>query len=365
MAAEVAVASRREEGARLLTDSSLLVWATGVSVVWMIGGHIDAWYHVHYGFEIESFLTAPHALLYGGWAGMLALPLAYLASHKAGWNWRVLPPGFPLVLLGGVLFGLGGGFDAMWHAVFGFEVRQETLLTPAHQWLNVAFIVSLVGLLWAALHRREQAADRRPLWTEIAVVVALAQLFRAVLWNLFFSEPTVADYATGGAVASHLAGFVGITWRGETAQVAGTTGILLHATLMAAFLIGVLRHLRPPSGTIAAVLVWDGVLTAIVGDAWRTFPAIVLAALIGEIGWAALRRGWLGGPTEPRGYWVLAWAIPAAYVAFDMLFSAVLSGGVVWTAHLVGGIPFLAGLYGLVAGVLIAPPRWARVAVSK
>jgi hypothetical protein len=361
MATKVAVATRARS--RPMTDSALLGWATGISVVWMIGGHVDAWYHVHYGFQIESFLTAPHALLYGGWAATLALPLAYLASHRAGLNWRALPPGFPLILLGCVLFGLGGAFDAIWHSIFGFEVRQETLLTPAHQWLNFAFILSMLGLVWAAAHGRRtwpRESAARPGLTDVALVVALAHLLRAVLWSLFYSEPTVVDFATGGVVSSQLAGFAGVQFRGETAQIAGTTGTLLHAVLASAFSVAVLRHLRPPSGAIAAILLWDGLLAAAVGDMWRYLPAAVTAAVVGEVGWRAMRRGWLHGPEDPRGYWVLAWAIPVTQVASMMMLATGVGGGVVWTAHLLAGLPVLAGLYGLVAGVLVVAPRWAK-----
>jgi hypothetical protein len=36
--------------------------------LWQVGTHVDAWYDLHYGFDIQSFLTWPHALLYGAWA---------------------------------------------------------------------------------------------------------------------------------------------------------------------------------------------------------------------------------------------------------------------------------------------------------
>ena len=35
-----------------------------------VGLNVDAWYHLHFGFEIETFFTWPHALIYGGWLAL-------------------------------------------------------------------------------------------------------------------------------------------------------------------------------------------------------------------------------------------------------------------------------------------------------
>ena len=64
------------------TGPALLLWLTvGLATLWEIGGHIDAWYHTHYGFEVESFFTLPHALLYGSWLATGAVMVVYLLGR--------------------------------------------------------------------------------------------------------------------------------------------------------------------------------------------------------------------------------------------------------------------------------------------
>src|SRR6266540_2455010 len=140
--------------------SSRLLWLScGLIVLWQVGGHVDAWYHTHYGFQIESFLTWPHALLYGSWAATLALVGLSILNRARRPEPAATPHGFRLIFLGVVLFGLGGAFDSMWHALFGFEVRLETLLSPAHLWLVASHGLAVFGVLIAAAdHYRDAAA---------------------------------------------------------------------------------------------------------------------------------------------------------------------------------------------------------------
>src|SRR5262245_52377145 len=153
------VAARRPE--RLLTAATLLPLTTAAIVVWQIGVYVDVWYHLHYSFEIETFFTWPHALLYAGWAATGLIPALALGESigrglpRRDW----LPAGYPLVLIGSVIFGLGGVFDFVWHSLFGFEARQEAVLAPSHLWLGVGFMVCAFGLLQAATLQRARAGS--------------------------------------------------------------------------------------------------------------------------------------------------------------------------------------------------------------
>jgi hypothetical protein len=42
----------------------------------------------------------------------------------------------------------------------------------------------------------------------------------------------------------------------------------------------------------------------------------------------------------------------------------VFGGGVLWSTHLWAGTPVLAGLFGLIAAMLVAPPRFLRLPQS-
>jgi len=347
--------------------SSRLLWLScGLIVLWQVGGHVDAWYHTHYGFQIESFLTWPHALLYGSWASTLALVGLSILNRARRPEPAATPRGFRLIFLGVVLFGLGGAFDSMWHALFGFEVRLETLLSPAHLWLVASYgLVVFVVLYAAADHYGEAAAtSRRLTLAAVPLIVCFAVLLRVLLWNLFYSDPLAVDYAAGGQNMSHLGNYPVVAFATDSARVAGVTGILLHSVLLALFLVVPLRRFHLPAGTIAAVMLWDAALTVAVTDMWTYLLAVAGAVMVGEAIWGWMRRGWLGGPDAELGYWVLGFAVPATQFALYFAVMAMFGGGIAWTVHLAAGTPVMAGFFGLLVALLVVPPRFFRIGAS-
>lgn len=127
--------------------------------------------------------------------------LCLVGRARRGFPLRAwLPRGYPLVLVGVVLFGLGGVFDSVWHSLFGFEVRLETLLSPAHLWLVVAYTLVVLGVLHAAAQHRTQTGrhEYRPSPADIPLLLGFGLLFRVILWSLFYSDPLAVDYASGG-----------------------------------------------------------------------------------------------------------------------------------------------------------------------
>ncbi|MGH7265571.1 MAG: hypothetical protein ACREMB_12065, partial [Candidatus Rokuibacteriota bacterium] len=311
-----------------------------------------------------SFLTWPHALFYAGRAGsasVLAIYLlesAILREPRARW----LPPGFPLILLSTILFLSGGAFDLGWHALFGFEATLEALLSPAHIWLSVSALVFTVGLLQAALEKgkRHGRPAHAPRLADVPIVLAVGMLFRVTLWNLLYSDPLAVDYASAGTLVSRLPAYVGIPWGSMAAQIAGTTGIVTHSILLALFLVVSCRYLRLPYGAIAAVMLWDGALTAMISDTWLYLPAVAVGATAGELIWAAMWRGRLGGLEGEKGYWTLAGAVPLVQFSTYFGLMHVYGGGIVWSTHLWAGAPIMGSLYGLIAGALVVPPRFVR-----
>jgi hypothetical protein len=273
-----------------------------------------------------------------------------------------LPPGFLLVGAGVVLFGLGGAFDLIWHSLFGFEVRLETLLAPSHQWLVISTMISIFGLLQASVRDRT-SAGYRPTLVDVPVVLTLCFLLRATLWSLFYSEPFAIDYASGASSARLQFGFAGPSG-GLALEVAGVTGIMLHSVLVALFLAGPLRRLRLPGGAIAAMLLYDGLLVAASTDLWRYLPAVIGAALLGEVIWARMWRGGLQGVGGETGYWLIGAAVPAVQFFLYFALMEAFGGGVLWSTHLWAGTPVLAGLFGLIAAMLVAPPRFLRLPQS-
>lgn len=139
-------------------------------------------------------------------------------------------------------------------------------------------------------------------------------------------------------------------------------GMLLHSLFLALFLVVPLRHLRLPSGAITLIMLYEATLIAAATDLWRYLPAVLGAALAGEAVWSWVRRGGLGGPTNEAGYWLLACSVPLVQVALYFALMAAFGGGIIWTPPLWMGMPIMAGLFGLFAGMLAVPPRFLQQA---
>ncbi len=359
MAVETAAARVRT---RVLTEAALCWLTLGAIVLWQIGVYVDVWYHLHRGFAIESFFTWPHALLYGGWAATGLVITAYLLESRllgepsGAW----LPRGYPIALLGIALYGLGGAFDLAWHTIFGFEARQEAVLSPSHLWLLAGGSLTAFGFLEASVRRRAAAgrAAYRPRPDDLPVALGLGFLLRNTFFMIVYIGPFTIDFASGGTIAQTLPGYAGFAWADPAAQSAGAGGILLHSAILAPFLVAPLRALRLPGGAIAAIMLFDAILIVAATDLWRYLPAVAGAAVAGEALWAWVRRGGLGGPDREAGYWALGFVVPLVQFALYFALMAAFGGGVIWTAHLLAGLPVAAGYVGLVAACLAVPPRW-------
>jgi hypothetical protein len=133
-------------------------------------------------------------------------------------------------------------------------------------------------------------------------------------------------------------GFAGVPG-GMGGEIAGTTGLVLHAVVIVLFLLFGLRHCRLGPGALAAVLLWNGVLTAGATGMWRYLPAVALAAVAGEGTWLAVRRGAFGGPEAVTGYRLIAVVVPTVELAAYLALAALVGGGIAWPVHVAAGAP--------------------------
>jgi hypothetical protein len=335
----------------------LLALAAGSLVLWQAGVHVDIWSHIHQGFAIETFFTWSHALLYGGWASAGLVVVAHQFATRAP-----LPRSYRTYLLGVALFGFGGAFDFIWHGLFGFEANQAAVLSPAHLWLAVAFTVAAVGLLDAAAHRRASTADNGSALRliDVPLVLSLGMLLRVTTWYATYADPLTIDFAAGGVTAGGLPGYVGIAWDGMTAQVAGTTGIFLRGVILALFLVGPLRLLRLPSGSIVLMMLYEALLIVLATDQWPALFSVAGAALAGEAVWGWMRKGGLGGLDGTTGYWVLGGIVPLVQTSLGLALTGAAGGTMVWSIHLWTGVPVTVGILGLSVAVLAVPPAFLR-----
>jgi hypothetical protein len=281
--------------------------ATTCLLAWQAGVYVDVWYHVHCGFEIDSFLTWAHVLLYAGWAAAGLVVVVYQLLSRAR-----PPRGYRTYLLGVALFGLGGGADFAWHSLFGFEAGHDAILSAAHLLLAVAFTVAAFGLLESVTCWRARAGEAGPTLrlVDLPLVLCLGMLLRVTFWYLTYALPLTFDFATGGATARGLPAFQDVAANGQVAQIAGSAGIMLHGVILALFLVVSLRYLSLPGGSIALIMLYDALLIVPATDQWLALPAVTGAALVGEGVWSWMQRGGLGGIDGEAGYWVLGAVVP-------------------------------------------------------
>jgi hypothetical protein len=156
-------------------------WIAALIACWLISGlFLDGWAHNH-GRVDDSFFTPWHGVLYSGAAAMIAfLTITQWRNVNKGYGWRwSLPQGYMLSLLGGILFGLSGAFDLIWHTLFGFEIGLETLLSPAHLFLAAAGILMITGSIRSAWNQFD--GDGRLGWLQIGPTIICVALLLSVL----------------------------------------------------------------------------------------------------------------------------------------------------------------------------------------
>src|SRR3954462_3862284 len=133
----------------------------------VVGLFVDGWAHNH-GKVDSTFFTPYHALLYSGiLATGLFLGITQFRNIGKGHAFsRALPYGYNLSLIGVALFFFGGGFDLLWHTLFGFEASMATLLSPSHLVLATAGFLIMSGPLRSAWQRSKVA----PTWGNLLPV---------------------------------------------------------------------------------------------------------------------------------------------------------------------------------------------------
>ncbi len=144
IAAEGAVPA---EAPRTALATSRFDWGISALSVWLIVGfYIDLWAHSH-GRVDDTFLTPWHAILYAGAATfLLTLGVVAARNMRRGNPWRQsLPRPYLVSLAGAIGFVLAGQVDFVWHALFGFEVSVEALLSPSHLALAASGVLMFSG----------------------------------------------------------------------------------------------------------------------------------------------------------------------------------------------------------------------------
>lgn len=320
-------------------------WSMVILSFFFLGGlYLDGWAHNH-GKVDNTFFTPWHAIFYSGFVLVAVVLLATLLVNRLrGVGWRqALPLGYPLSLLGVLIFAAGGVSDLLWHELFGVEKDFEALLSPTH----LALVLGLAFVVSGPLRAAWQRVNGRPSWRTLApALLSLTALISAFTFIMMYTHPIV--FTTAGASQ--------IEYRDEMGQVAGVLGVLMTAGLLMGPTMLVMRRWALPSGSLT--LVWGLNLIAMTllnyehPNQWIQFAIMLAAILVIDM----LRTRTQPSIRNPGGWRVFAFIAPALYFGAYVV-ALMLTEGSTWSVHMLSGMVVLAGIVGWLLSYLVMPPR--------
>jgi hypothetical protein len=316
----------------------------GLCALFIFGLYLDGWAHNN-GQVDDTFFTPWHAVLYSSYALVgLALVVTQFRNVSRGHSFfQALPRGYGLALVGVVLFGFGGGFDFIWHSVFGFEANLEALLSPAHLLLASGAFLFLTAPLRATWYRKESSD-----WREVApAVVAMALLFA---FFSFFMQYAHFLYEPIELMQRRFA-------NSNDLQIMRFFGIFTQmGLLMGLVLFGLRRWKTLPFGTITLMMAANVALYFwMVSGSTKEYPLVSVAPVLGGLIADVLLR--VMRPSSERPEVLRLFAFLAPLVIILVFFGGVqVAGGLAWAIHLWLGASVLAGVVGLFLSYLVFPP---------
>jgi hypothetical protein len=310
---------------------------------WVVAGMtLDAWAHQNAS-ELESFLTPWHAVLYSGFAVLLAW-MAWKA--RAG-----VPAGYGLGLVGGVVFLVCGVADGIWHTIFGVEREIEAALSPTHIGLFVGALLMFTTPLRAAWSSGRVAAA--PSLRDVLPALLSLTFATLLVSFLFFYLSAFRDPTSTLPFERWARGAAGPFPALSYARQHGIASVLVTNLLLVAPVLLLLRRWRPPFGS--ATLLFTTVTALTTATQEFSYGALVLAAMAGGLA-ADWSIAWSGRTADrASAYRLVATVTPLAlWTAYFLVLE--VRDGIAWPAELWTGSIVFASLSGLALSLLMAPP---------
>lgn len=321
-----------------------------LNTIILAGLFLDGWAHNNVPTFIETFFTPYHALLYGGYM-LLALFLTgtHFRNIWKGHSFsKALPQGYFLALVGIGLFTIGGIGDLIWHEIFGFEEDMEALLSPTHLLLASGASLFATAPLRAAWQRPTEL-EQEMKWSQLAPAIISMLVLLSLL--TFFTQ-----YAT--LARSYL--FVnrprvwGDVWLHDTAAI---FTVLMPILLMVGAILYLMRRWVLPVGTMTFLIGINYALMFLM--TWNvsiptpmTLPAFVVTGVFADMLYIWLK------PTSTRLGAVRWFSFLTPFVMVGLYMGVLLlTKGLWWKIHMWGGVPFLAGVTGLLLSYLVFPAQ--------
>jgi hypothetical protein len=320
-------------------------WAMVVLSSWFLGGlFLDGWAHTH-GQVDKSFFTPWHAVLYSGHLAVTTFLIVTLIRNLVrGYAWRrALPAGYGLSLLGGVLFGLGGIGDLIWHTLFGIEKNVEALISPTHLVLAASGFLIYTGPLRAAWRKSNAEtkglAQQLPMLLSFTFTLSLLTFFTQIahpianLWGAEVVAPTTTDQLKEQGVISILL---------DTALLMGAVLLLVRRWSLAPGALSIIFTLN----AVAMGFLYDQGAYPLAHVAARAAAGLVADVLLVQL-----------KPSEKRPSALRWFAFGVPSVVFGLYFlTTQITTGISWTVHLWAGSVVMAGVVGLLVSFLAVPP---------
>jgi len=324
-------------------------------VILTLGVALDFWSHQTYGPD-QSIFSEYHLMFYTA-ATLIGL---WLVVHlfrysRAGFaRAAALPPGYGLSLFAIIMFGVAGSLDLIGHAVNGFEVGIEAILSPTHVPLFAAWFLVVTGPLRAFLARRGRSnvSSRREGFLHLLPALLSFTLGLTVL------SFTVYPYSP----------ISGTTWmvqaqRQENEQVGqllGVMGVFLQTLLFTGSVLWLVSRLKLPRGALTFILTVFGLFINVLSSNVWSLPVLV--------GFGLLSDGlylWLRPSSErPGAFLLFGTLLPVALwgLVYATLMSLNVGGGVWYPPYIWTGSIVEAGILGLLlAFVMLAPASRSAV----
>ncbi len=318
-------------------------WVMVILGLWMIGGvHLDAW--AHHKFDIETFLTAWHALMYSGYIALTGVLMGtFIRNVSRGAVWRAaVPAGYGLSLLGAAILLIGVFADMLWHARFNIRPRLDALLNPPHLFLVFGSALMISGPLRAAW-KRPVGAGRS--WVSLLpAILSLALLLAGLSFFTSYSHPlsdALLTIAQRPPSDTQMHGYVGT----------GMSSILLQSTIMMGIILLAVRRWWLPIGSLTLMITIAYGLTVSIHENFFLIPFEILAGLAAEILYWRLK------PTagRPASFRWFSFGVPLIF--YTLYFLALsLTNVIWWTISLRVEAILLSGLTGWLLSYAVLPP---------
>lgn len=216
----------------------------------------DIWSHDVFGPD-QSVFSQYHFLFYSALATLGLWLITVIGRNlQAGLpRYAALPRGYGLSFLAILLFGFAGTVDLIGHALFGFEVGIEALLSPTHVPLFITWFMLVAGPLRAALKGYEEDGEQLAFAAMIPTFIS----FACVLMAIFI--PTLAFSPVGGYGTTMLNAmrpedeFVG--------EALGIMGIFIQTLVLIGPTIWLVSRLKLPFGGLSAIYTLLGLVMLI------------------------------------------------------------------------------------------------------